>query len=66
MHEVLDPELICHDKDNKPFQSGVHYFVGGATKVSGAELFRLRQQDFTAHLTADGLTPAGLVPPSYE
>ena len=48
---------IWHDKDNKPFQPGVHYFVGGATKVFGAALFRLRQQDFTAHRTADGLTP---------
>jgi choline dehydrogenase-like flavoprotein len=48
---------IWHDEDNKPFQPGVHYFVGGATKVFGAALFRLRQQDFTAHRTADGLTP---------
>ena len=48
---------IWHDKDNKPFQPGVHYFVGGATKVFGAALFRLREQDFAAHRTADGLTP---------
>ena len=46
-----------HDQDGKPFQPGVHYFVGGATKMYGAALFRLRQQDFTAHRTADGLTP---------
>jgi choline dehydrogenase-like flavoprotein len=48
---------IWHDKDNKPFQPGVHYFVGGATKMYGAALFRLREQDFTAHPTADGLAP---------
>jgi choline dehydrogenase-like flavoprotein len=46
-----------HDKDNRPFQPGVHYFVGGATKMYGAALFRLRKEDFTAHRTADGLTP---------
>ena len=46
-----------YDKDGKAFQPGVHYFVGGATKMYGAALFRLRQQDFSAHRTADGLTP---------
>jgi choline dehydrogenase-like flavoprotein len=46
-----------YDKDGKPFQPGVHYFVGGATKMYGAALFRLRKQDFTAHRTADGVTP---------
>lgn len=30
------------------FQPGVHYFVGGNTKVYGAALPRLRQQDFEA------------------
>ena len=46
-----------YDKDNKPFQPGVHYFVGGATKMYGAALFRLRKEDFTAHRTKDGITP---------
>ena len=46
-----------HDKDSKPFQPGSHYFVGGATKMYGAALFRLRKEDFTAHRTADGMTP---------
>jgi choline dehydrogenase-like flavoprotein len=45
-----------YDKDNVPFQPGVHYFVGGATKMFGAALFRLRQQDFSAHQTADGMS----------
>jgi choline dehydrogenase-like flavoprotein len=52
------------DKDGEPFQPGVHYFVGGATKMYGAALFRLRQRDFTAHRTADGLTPGW--PISYQ
>jgi choline dehydrogenase-like flavoprotein len=46
-----------YDKDSQAFQPGVHYFVGGATKMYGAALFRLRQQDFKAHRTADGVTP---------
>jgi choline dehydrogenase-like flavoprotein len=46
-----------YDKDGRPFQPGVHYFVGGATKLYGAALFRLRQGDFTAHRTADGMSP---------
>ena len=37
-----------HDDKGKPFQPGVHYFVGGATKMYGAALFRLREQDFKA------------------
>ena len=47
-----------YDKDGKPFQPGVHYFVGGATKMYGAALFRLRQARFRrAHRTADGMSP---------
>jgi choline dehydrogenase-like flavoprotein len=35
-----------YDGDGKPFQPQVHYFVGGATKLYGAALYRLRPQDF--------------------
>jgi choline dehydrogenase-like flavoprotein len=45
------------DEDGKAFQPGVHYYVGGATKVFGAALFRLRERDFQPHRTADGMTP---------
>ena len=31
-----------YDDDGKPFQPQVHYFVGGATKLYGAALYRLR------------------------
>src|SRR5690349_11128146 len=34
------------DRDGKPFQPQVHYFVGGATKLYGAALYRLRPGDF--------------------
>jgi choline dehydrogenase-like flavoprotein len=44
--------------DGKPFQPQVHYFVGGATKVFGAALYRLRKEDFGALPHHDGVSPA--------
>ena len=35
-----------YDQDGRPFQPGIHYFVGGATKMYGAALYRLRREDF--------------------
>src|SRR5262249_16102825 len=35
-----------YDRHGRPFQPQVHYFVGGATKLFGAALFRLRREDF--------------------
>jgi choline dehydrogenase-like flavoprotein len=50
--------------DGKPFQPQVHYFVGGATKVFGAALYRLRKEDFGELRHYDGVSPAW--PISYE
>jgi len=47
-----------YDHKGKPFQPGSHYFVGGATKLYGAALFRLRQEDFGALRHHDGISPA--------
>ncbi|MCE5316394.1 MAG: GMC family oxidoreductase [Parachlamydia sp.] len=47
-----------HDSQGKPFQPQVHYFVGGATKMFGAALFRLRQEDFGEMKHYDGISPA--------
>ncbi|HTU09067.1 MAG TPA: GMC family oxidoreductase, partial [Trebonia sp.] len=44
--------------DGKLFQPQVHYFVGGATKMYGAALYRLRPEDFGEVQHADGLSPA--------
>jgi len=44
--------------DGKPFQPQVHYFVGGATKVFGAALYRLRKEDFGILQHHDGISPA--------
>jgi choline dehydrogenase-like flavoprotein len=52
------------DKTGKPFQPGVHYFVGGATKMFGAALYRLRKEDFGALEHYDGISPAW--PISYD
>ena len=47
-----------HDSDGQPFQPQVHYFVGGATKMYGAALYRLRPADFGEIRYPDGLSPA--------
>jgi choline dehydrogenase-like flavoprotein len=49
---------IWKDKNGQPFQPGVHYFVGGATKMYGAALYRLRQEDFGEVRHYDGISPA--------
>jgi choline dehydrogenase-like flavoprotein len=50
--------------DGKPFQPQVHYFVGGATKLFGAALYRLRKEDFGVMRHHDGISPAW--PITYE
>ena len=42
----------------RPFQPQVHYFVGGATKLYGAALYRLREEDFGELRHHDGVSPA--------
>ena len=53
-----------YDSDGKPFQPQVHYFVGGATKMYGAALYRLRPEDFGELKHVDGVSPAW--PLSYD
>ncbi|MHB1094194.1 GMC oxidoreductase [Thiobacillus sp.] len=47
-----------YDKSGTPFHPGLHYFVGGNSKVYGAALFRLRERDFDAVEHGDGISPA--------
>jgi choline dehydrogenase-like flavoprotein len=47
-----------YDEKGTPFQPQVHYFVGGATKLYGAALYRLRPQDFAELRHHDGISPA--------
>jgi choline dehydrogenase-like flavoprotein len=50
------PETWYH-ADLEPFAPQVHYYVGGATKLYGAALYRLREQDFGEMQHYDGLSP---------
>jgi choline dehydrogenase-like flavoprotein len=52
------------DADGKAFQPQIHYFVGGATKLYGAALYRLREKDFGELQHHDGISPAW--PISYD
>jgi choline dehydrogenase-like flavoprotein len=47
-----------YDGKGAGFQPQVHYFVGGATKLYGAALYRLRQEDFGELRHHDGVSPA--------
>jgi choline dehydrogenase-like flavoprotein len=53
-----------YDAEDKPFQPQVHYVIGGATKMYGAALYRLRKEDFGERRHFDGISPAW--PISYE
>ncbi len=57
-------EDTWYDEDGKEFAPQVHYFVGGATKMYGAALYRLRAEDYGEIKHADGVSPAW--PISYE
>ena len=53
-----------YDDRGKPFQPGIHYYVGGQTKFYGAALYRLRPEDFAELHHHDGVSPAW--PISYD
>jgi choline dehydrogenase-like flavoprotein len=57
-------EDTWYDAKDKPFAPQVHYFVGGATKLFGAALYRLRAEDFGELQHQDGVSPAW--PISYD
>jgi choline dehydrogenase-like flavoprotein len=57
-------EETWYDADGSAFQPQVHYYVGGATKLYGAALYRLRPQDFGELAHVDGPSPAW--PLSYD
>jgi choline dehydrogenase-like flavoprotein len=44
--------------DGSRFHPGLHYYVGGNSKVYGAALLRLRERDFGEIVHADGVSPA--------
>ncbi len=46
------------DKEGQEFHPGIHYYVGGNTKVYGAALLRMREKDFGEVTHKDGISPA--------
>ena len=51
-------DVTWYDKHGTSFRPGLHYWVGGNSKVYGSALFRLREKDFTGVRHEDGLSPA--------
>jgi choline dehydrogenase-like flavoprotein len=47
-----------HGADGRSFHPGLHYYVGGNSKVYGAALFRMRERDFGEIIHHDGISPA--------
>ncbi len=47
-----------YDSRGKSFHPGLHYYVGGNSKLYGAVLLRLRERDFDEVRHVDGLSPA--------
>jgi choline dehydrogenase-like flavoprotein len=58
------PKEQWFDEAGRPFAPGVHYFVGGNTKVYGAALPRFRREDFEVLEHEEGISPAW--PVKYE
>jgi len=55
---------IWYGADGRSFHPGLHYFVGGNSKVYGGVLLRLREHDFSEIVHPDGISPAW--PLGYE
>src|SRR5690348_721905 len=62
-NRYVSPET-WYDAGGTAFQPQIHYFVGGATKLYGAALYRLREEDFGELRHHDGISPAW--PISYD
>jgi choline dehydrogenase-like flavoprotein len=55
---VYQTPEIWYGRDGRSFHPGLHYYVGGNSKVYGAALLRLRERDFEEIHHQDGLSPA--------
>ncbi|MDN5849378.1 MAG: GMC family oxidoreductase, partial [Nitrococcus sp.] len=54
---LYEADETWYDKTGEAFHPGLHYFVGGNSKMYGAALFRLRERDFEVLQHADGVSP---------
>ena len=57
-NRYISEDIWSDAETAKQFQPQVHYFVGGATKLYGAALYRLREKDFGELRHHDGISPA--------
>jgi choline dehydrogenase-like flavoprotein len=57
-NRYISPDTWYDAETAKALQPQVHYFVGGATKLYGAALYRLRAEDFGELRHHDGISPA--------
>ena len=55
-------EDTWYDEQGKPFQPQIHYFVGGATKLYGAALYRLARRTSASSRTTTGSRRPGRSP----
>jgi len=58
IHRRYKPAELWEDGAGVAFAPGVHYVVGGNTKVYGASLPRFRESDFEEVAHLDGVSPA--------
>jgi choline dehydrogenase-like flavoprotein len=58
INQKYKPNEKWLDEKGKEFTPGVHYIVGGNTKVYGSSLPRFREQDFLEVRHKDGISPA--------
>lgn len=57
IHNKYKANETWHDKDGNTFHPGIHYYVGGNSKVYGAALLRMRAQDFAEMKHHGGISP---------
>jgi choline dehydrogenase-like flavoprotein len=58
VHGRYQAKETWYGTDGHAFHPGIHYWVGGNTKMYGAALFRLRKEDFGEIKHHGGLSPA--------
>ena len=64
VHGKYQAKETWYGRDGREFHPGIHYWVGGNTKMYGAALFRLRKEDFGELKHKGGISPAW--PLSYD
>jgi choline dehydrogenase-like flavoprotein len=64
VHARYQAKELWYGSDGRSFHPGIHYWVGGNTKMYGGALFRLRREDFGEIRHPDGISPAW--PLSYQ